>query len=141
MTEEAESAGRKALQYTYVQRTGWLYDQHGVRMSQGYAGNGEGLNNPDMQFVIRKGPLPAGRYWIGAPYEHPRLGKMTLNLEPFPDNDMRGRAAFRIHGDNAARNRSASQGCPILHLPIRQWIARNRLKVPILRVVAEEDDR
>lgn len=127
-------------EYTYVQRTGWLYDRRGARMSQGYAGRGEGLNNPDMQFEIRVGPLPVGRYRIGAPYNHPRLGPMTMNLEPFPDNEMRGRAAFRIHGDNPEGDFSASQGCIILRMPIRQKIARERLKVGVVRVVAEEAD-
>jgi hypothetical protein len=127
-------------EYTYVQRTGWLHDRHGMRMSQGYAGNGEGLNNPDMQFEVRVGPLPVGRYGIGAPYKHPRLGPMTLNLIPYRDNEMRGRAAFRIHGDNAKGDFSASQGCIILRLAIRQQIARERLKVGVVRVVAEESD-
>lgn len=126
--------------YTYVQRTGWFYTPDGERMSKGYAGNGAGLNNPDMQFVVRVGPLPVGDYTIKPPYKHQRLGPLTMNLEPDAGNKMRGRAAFRIHGDNSKGDKSASQGCIILLRVARRYIADHLDECDRLRVVAEKAD-
>ncbi len=41
---------------------------------------------------------------------------------------MFGRFAFRIHGDNAQMNHTASDGCIIAALPIRQEIVNRALK-------------
>jgi Tlde1 domain len=75
----------------------------------GYAGNGRGLNNPDAQNQQNVGPLPQGRYVVGEPNN--RRGPFTLPLIPGPGNNMFGRSGFLIHGDNAALNNSASEGC------------------------------
>ena len=126
------------VEWTYIQRTGHLIDPDGELFASGYAGNGAGLNNPAMQFVVRIGPLPVGRYTIGEPYDHPRLGPLTVNLTPDAGNDMRGRAAFRIHGDNARGDRSASQGCIVTNRQTRQDIVDS--DCDRLRVVSEEAD-
>jgi len=58
--------------------------------------------------------------------------KATIRLKPDPSNEMYGRDAFLIHGDNSTE--SGSQGCIILNgLSNRQevWNKNDR----ILRVV------
>ena len=78
----------------------------------GYAGNGLGLNNPAAQNQQNVGPIPQGRYTVGGTTN--RRGAGTRPLTPDPANNMFGRAGFLLHGDNAARNFSASQGCIII---------------------------
>jgi hypothetical protein len=104
--------------WTYEQRSGKLLHD-GVFVWQGYSGHDEGLNNPGMQEVHAIGPLPQGMYTIGMPYSHPHLGPVCMNLEPSQNNVMFGRGDFRIHGDNFANNRSASEGCIVMPLAIR----------------------
>lgn len=108
--------------WTYQQSTG-VMSRDGVREGVGYSGAGrtatEGRNNPAMEAVQAKGPIPRGRWQIGAPYDHPHLGPLTMNLAPV-DHDAHGRSAFRIHGDNAADD--ASHGCIIMARPIRDLI-------------------
>ena len=65
----------------------------------------------------------------------PRTGQATIILDPDPVNQMFGRAGFRIHGDNGAANRTASDGCIIAgHTLDRQaiWNSGDR----VLEVVA-----
>lgn len=94
----------------YIQETGDMY-HNGTLLWTGYAGNGEGLNNPKMESVARTGPLPAGIYEITTPYNHPKLGPYVMNLVPTNVPNIYGRYGFRIHGDNDKHDRSASQGC------------------------------
>ena len=49
----------------YSQTWGTLYSVDGTFIGTGYAGNGAGLDNPDMQTVVDHGPLP------GAPLDPP----------------------------------------------------------------------
>jgi hypothetical protein len=46
-----------------------------------------------------------------------------MNLTPRPGNQMFGRSAFMIHGDN--RTHTASQGCIILRRDLREQIDRS----------------
>lgn len=99
----------------------WVYDQRTGLMSLGsdsfscYAGNGDGLNNPAMQFVHDVGPLPQGWYTIKLPpVDTATHGPYVMWLEPDPDNQMGGRSAFGIHGDKVdfiTHPKSASDGC------------------------------
>jgi len=89
----------------------------------GYSGNGAGLNNPAMQSVPNTGPIPQGAYNIGPSHSSPRTGRGTLNLTPEPGTNTYGRDLFRIHGDNAKRNFSASDGCIIQDPNVRKRIA------------------
>ncbi len=88
----------------------------------GYAGNGPGLNNSGAQNQPDVGPLPQGNYTVGAPRNGGRTGPMSRPLTPSSDNSMFGRHSFFIHGDNDARNHSASNGCPILPRNCRERI-------------------
>lgn len=113
--------------WTYEQSTGrLLHDAREVWI--GYAGKGEGLNNPAMQDVKNIGPLPQGLYTIGMPYAHEHLGPVCMNLEPDRHNLMFGRGDFRIHGDNWKLDKSASEGCIVMPLGVRIKIAEAVVK-------------
>lgn len=119
----------------------WVWDQSagtlsrdGKLVSRGYAGRDRGLNNPSMQGIAGIGPIPQGLWNIvGKPYDSPNTGKYTLRLEPAPGTNTLGRSAFRIHGDNARLNNTASKGCIILPRKIREMIYMS--KDTILKVV------
>ena len=98
--------------YTYHQSTGAL-THNGTLLLTGYAGHGAGVNNPAKQDQHDVGPLPQGRYKMTALIDSPRTGLATIVLDPDPANHMFGRSGFRIHGDNAAANHTASDGCII----------------------------
>lgn len=139
---------------TYVQRTGNLYRADGSLVYNCYAGgncgkNPEGVNNPDMQFVSKTGPLPCGFYTLEDPvnteadhtkWSHPHLGAYAIPLEPDSDNEMGGRSGFFHHGDNGDHNQSASEGC-IVHSPSADRMGLYNAGDHRLQVVAEETDR
>jgi RHS repeat-associated protein len=83
---------------------------------KGYAGNGAGFNNPSMQNVPNVGPLPQGRYSIGAPILQTNGGlKNALPLTPLPGTNTFGRNSFLIHGENSNKPPlSSSNGCPVI---------------------------
>ncbi|KFJ12528.1 RHS repeat-associated core domain protein [Delftia acidovorans] len=104
----------------YTQSTGNLTcTRDGIETvnNNGYAGAGQGRNNPDMQDVLNTGPLPRGNYTIGEAFRHRTAGIATRRLTPAPENDMQGRAGFLIHGDNATG--TASEGCIVMPRTIR----------------------
>lgn len=85
--------------WLYHQSTGELLKPDRVRLAFGFAGNGNGLNNPAMQDQRNVGPLPQGDYsmfsWIE---KDARLGLCVIVLVANPHNSMFGRSGFRIHG-------------------------------------------
>lgn len=97
------------MTWSYSQRSGELR-RAGQLVAKAYSGHGEGKNNPDLQAVPRVGPIPRGRYRIGAPYDSQKVGPYALTLEPV-GHDALGRSAFRIHGDSARAPGTASEGC------------------------------
>lgn len=107
--------------WTYQQGIGKLSHPSVGAVGFGYSGNGEGKNNPAMQSVKAVGPLPRGRYTIGAPQDRPgHTGPYSLALAPDPANEMFGRSAFYIHGDKiGAAPGMTSLGCIILPRLIR----------------------
>lgn len=110
------------MSFLYRQSTGEMTD--GVFIAIGYSGNGPGLNNPAMEQVRCVGPLPQGTYTIQPAVVDEVLGPVAMRLEPTESNAMYGRADFFIHGDNAAMNHTASEGCIVLALPVRVSIAQ-----------------
>lgn len=99
----------------------WYYDRaSGVltnklgKIYKVYSGHGEGLDNPSMESVHDIGPLPSGEYEMTAIVDSPHTGPNTIILNPKEENRMFGRSGFRIHGDNANEDFSASNGCIIL---------------------------
>lgn len=106
--------------WTYAVASGALA-RDGAALGAGYSGFGAGRNNLEKVKVPMVGPIPPGRYRIGKPYAHARLGPVTMNLDPLPGTEMFGRCLFRIHGDNATHD--ASHGCIVLARPLREAIA------------------
>jgi hypothetical protein len=108
-----------------------------VLVGTGYAGHGEGLNNPADEFAKNVGPLPVGKYTIAYALTDAVTGPVSMHLVPDPRNVMHGRGSFLIHGDNAAMNHTASDGCIIMARPIRETIDASRDRE--LQVVADYD--
>ncbi len=105
--------------WTYHQGSGRLL-HNGAPVGQGYSGKRpEGRNNPAMEAVRGTGPIPRGRWRIGAPRDSRRVGPLALDLAPV-GHDAHGRTAFMIHGDD--RENDASRGCIILSRPLRRRI-------------------
>jgi lipoprotein-anchoring transpeptidase ErfK/SrfK len=83
-------------------------------IATGYSGNGNGLNNPNMQNVADVGPIPRGTWTIGREYNSTTgLGNHMMDLTARAGTNTYNRGLFRIHGDNSAQNHTASHGCII----------------------------
>lgn len=109
--------------WQYEQKSGRLLHD-GAVIGIGYSGHGVGLNNHAMQDQHGVGPIPCGLYTIGDPLDPPdHLGPLAMPLTPDAGNEMFGRSALFIHGDNAHLNHTASDGCLILPHGFRQQIA------------------
>ena len=132
------------LYWLYSQSTGQLsyVNEQGpigpmaTPVAVGYSGNGSGLNNPYLQNVKNVGPIPVGDYTIGEQQNIITSTGVTLNaamlLTQDESNNMFDRDDFVIHGDNSCGCQSASKGCIVLPLNIRNMIANSgdtKLKV------------
>jgi hypothetical protein len=105
--------------WTYRQKTGELL-QDGVVKGAGYAGHGEGKNNPALEHVHDVGPISRGNWSIvGPPDETSGHGPYVLGLEPFPGTNTFGRGGFLIHGDSVSKPGTASLGCICLPRVVR----------------------
>ena len=110
--------------WTYKQSTGAVTRADGVVIGDGYSGNGPGYNNPLSEDHIDVGPIPAGQWTIGPFFDDPGgKGPIVAHLTACKGTETFGRTGFMIHGDNAAMNHTASEGCIILRRPLRQQIA------------------
>jgi hypothetical protein len=117
------------MSWTYSQTTGQLTN-NGRAEGTGYSGTGTGRNNPDAENMRNLGPIPRGRYTIGAPYDTETHGPHVMRLTPNTGYFAQGRDGFLIHGDN--RQHDASTGCLILPPDIRRQISAsgdNQLEV------------
>ncbi len=112
----------------------WTYDSANGNLSHdgnfvgtGYSGHDDGtnngLNNPDLEQMPDIGPIPRGQWTIEPFFDDPGgKGPIVAHLDPKPGTEVFGRSGFMIHGDNPARNHSASHGCIILDHPYRVQI-------------------
>lgn len=108
--------------WTWRQRQGELWSD-GERIATGYAGRGEGKNNPAAEHIARTGPIPRGLYTVtGVLADGGHMGAYVLTLEPDPANQMHGRSGFCIHGDSVFHPGTASLGCIILPRNVRRMI-------------------
>ena len=102
--------------WIYQQSMGYLITPDGLRLEPvGYAGHGDGLNNPGMQNMKDVGPLPQGFYTVGDAIDDPQVGEYALPLIPDAENEMFGRADFFCHGDDIRNpgKHTASDGCMV----------------------------
>jgi len=122
------------LTLTYSQSTGALVDADKGVVAQGWAGNGEGKNNPAMQEVHEVGPLPQGLYDLG-PWEqfHPGLGPLVCRLTQV-EGETYKRDGFFIHGASMGHYGEESKGCIILPRSQRELVQKTG--VTHLQVVA-----
>jgi RHS repeat-associated protein len=91
-------------------------------LGSGYAGKGDGVNNPSMENVSGApgkpvaGPLPEGQYTIGKEQTN-KTGSghelaNSMRLTPHAGNDMHGRSGFLMHG--GSWNLTSSEGCIVV---------------------------
>ena len=99
------------MTWTYYQCNGLLISEDQETTLHCYSGIDEGKNNPDMQGVIEKGPIPEGMYTAQEPFASDTHGPFAMRLEPDPGNDMLGRSAFMYHADSINHPGRASNGC------------------------------
>lgn len=114
----------------------WMFNISAGAISQddtyigdAYAGAPGYVDEPDAEGMVGKGPLPEGWYTMCPPINKPEsVGEYAIELIPDPENDMKGRSGFFCHGDNPQMNHSASDGCIVAVLPIRQrmWTSGDR---------------
>lgn len=107
------------MSWFYTQKTGVLNYNQGV-LCVGYSGCEEGKNNPALQHVRNKGPIPRGKYILGETFTSSDHGPVCIRLIPDAANEMFGRDAFLVHGDSKLNPGKASKGCVIMPLHIRQ---------------------
>ncbi|WP_434461823.1 tlde1 domain-containing protein [Serratia plymuthica] len=87
-----------------------------------YAGAVGYQNNTKFECLKDKGPLPRGKYKIGAPYASVNTGRYTIPLTPTSTGNMCNRDAFKIHGDSLKNPGKASKGCIIANPKYREEI-------------------
>jgi hypothetical protein len=121
--------------FTYIQSTGELFDSRGHCLSVGYSGHGLGKNNPSAEAVHDIGPIPAGLWRIGEPFDSEDHGPFALRLEAMAGTLTHGRSGFLMHGDAVKAPGTASKGCIVQPRSTREAVAESSDK--ILCVVAE----
>jgi len=120
--------------WTFEITTGKWYDPTGAYVSTGYAGAGDGKDNPADEDVSDVGPLPEGTYQMGPWFDDPEKGPIVCHLTPLPGTNDYGRSGFMIHGDSIAHPGTASLGCAIADHPTR--LAMSESPDQVLNVVA-----
>ena len=102
--------------WTYSQSTGVLFNHSTNQSWQCYSGHGDGLNNPQLQDLVMVGPIPQGSWEVVEIASDLKTGPVTWFLEwmaPIWSYPGRDKGSFRVHGDNAEVNHTASDGCVI----------------------------
>jgi hypothetical protein len=125
------------MTWVWVQSEGRLF-RDGRLISYGYSGKGRGKNNPALQSIAGVGPIPTGRWRIGAPYKSERVGPFTLPLYAEDGGELdrheaTGRSAFRMHGDSIKAPGTASKGCIILPRAVREAVWRSGDRALVVR--------
>lgn len=110
------------MSWIYLQATGKLSPLNGAVIAAGYSGSGSGKNNPFAQDQVNVGPIPQGRYAIGAPFDSKTHGPFAMPLSPAKSNQMYGRAGFLMHGDSLEAPGCASRGCIIMPRATREAV-------------------
>lgn len=109
--------------WIYETVTGRMLDPNGDLAGTGYSGAEQFKNDPVMEGIHNKGPIPRGLYYIGKPQNTVTHGPYVLPLTPDPSNTMFGRYGFLIHGDSIVAPGTASEGCIIMPRGVREAIA------------------
>lgn len=87
------------MSWTYILDPGAVQDPQGRTLAQGASGRQEGKNNPGLCNAKNCGPIPQGRWAIGAMvYPEDLRGPVTLPLEPIDGTLAFGRVGFSLRG-------------------------------------------
>ena len=108
------------MTWTYSQGSGNL-SYNGQFVGHGYSGYSYGRDNPDFEHITDVGPIPRGEYRMRRVFS-PHLRPPVIELIPLCQT-AHGRTDFRIHGDNAEANYTASHGCIIMRKETRMIVA------------------
>jgi hypothetical protein len=108
--------------WRYEQASGKLFNYADEVVGVGYSGFGNGKNNPAAESTSDVGPIPCGLYTIEPPHDSQTHGPFVLALTPDATNEMFGRSAFLMHGDNVHKPGTASLGCVIMPRAIREEV-------------------
>lgn len=100
----------------------------GELVSTGYSGWGSAKNDPQSERVAGWGPIPRGRWALGARFDSQTHGSVCFRLAPRTGTDTFGRNGFLIHGDSGNHAGCASHGCIVL-----DRIARLKIDVSDMR--------
>ena len=116
------------MTWEYDVREAKFYKDGVFQFKSEYAGAIGYYNDPANECVKNNGPLPRGKYTIGAPYNSTKTGPYTLPLIPDCSNNMCGRNEFRIHGDSGKHPGAASEGCIVTDFNTRRdiWNSNDR---------------
>jgi hypothetical protein len=98
--------------WTFQISTGVITDPNGkVITDKAYSGHPPYVNDASATHLKGQGPLPCGLYRIGFAENDPHLGPCIMPLAPIDVPGIGDRGGFYLHGDNAAMNRTGSDGC------------------------------
>ena len=94
-------------------------------------------NRATFAHVAGKGPIPPGRYSIGAAIDHTKLGPVTFPLWPLTGTQTYGRVGFWLHGGRLLRHDS---GCVVVaDIRVRRAISKRiSSALPWLLVVLDD---
>jgi len=104
--------------WRYEQSTGKLWQLAG----KGYSGREEAKNQPDLDSLKDRGPIPKGTWTVGPPFDGGTHGPFCLRLIPDHDTVTHGRDGFLVHGDSIRAPGTASHGCVILPRAVREEV-------------------
>lgn len=112
---------------TFSQQRGILTDEEGIFLGLGWAGHGEGKNNPAMQDRRSLGPLPQGLYTVGEWHDDDTLGPLCARLTQV-EGETYKRDGFYIHGPSRDPERwgQESKGCIVIPRLTRDIVATRK---------------
>lgn len=93
-----------------------IFPDHGAYVA--YSGTPQYKNNPAYE-KVEGGPIPAGIYSYGTPFDSERTGVFVMRLTPMEGTDTFNRDAFELHGDSKKKPGTASKGCIVASNAVR----------------------
>jgi hypothetical protein len=109
------------MPWIYHQQSGQLF-YNGTFLEKGYSGKGAGKDSHQFEATPKVGPIPCGKWKIGAAFTHEKKGPVVMRLTPV-GHTAHGRTGFLIHGESRQHPGDASEGCIILRRTIRESIS------------------
>lgn len=111
---------------TFTISTGVIDFNGEILAKDAYSGAKGSVDDPKKVAIKSVGPIPEGYWTIGSPEDNQTTGPFSLSLTPETDTKTYGRSGFFIHGDNDARDQSASHGCIVVNRWARERISADK---------------